>query len=100
MPLLPLFVTVAALAASLSRGFAAQTPEARVREIVATPSFKQAAAFIESDQEQFVRELIALTEIPSPPFKEAVRARAFLEMLRQHGLTDVEMDGEGNVMGV
>jgi acetylornithine deacetylase/succinyl-diaminopimelate desuccinylase-like protein len=79
---------------------AAQTADTRVREIIASPSFKQATAFIESDQERFVRELIALTEIPAPPFKEAARANAFMAMLQQHGLADVEMDGEGNVMGL
>jgi tripeptide aminopeptidase len=79
---------------------AAQAPDARVRAIIGSASFKQAAAFIESDQERFVRELIALTEIPAPPFKEAARAKAFMTMLQQHGLSDVEMDGEGNVMGI
>jgi acetylornithine deacetylase/succinyl-diaminopimelate desuccinylase-like protein len=79
---------------------AAQPPDARVRDIIATPAFTQAAAFVESDQERFVRELIALTEIPAPPFKEAARAKAFMTMLGQHGLADVEMDGEGNVMGL
>jgi acetylornithine deacetylase/succinyl-diaminopimelate desuccinylase-like protein len=78
----------------------AQTPDARVRGIVESPKFKQAIAFIESDQDRFVRELIALTEIPSPPFKEQARAKAFMEMLRQQGLSDVEMDAEGNVMGI
>ena len=92
-----LFATVALLAPA---PLPAQTPEARVRDLVAAPSFKQAAAFIASDQERFVRELIALTEIPAPPFKEAARAKAFQAMLEQHGLADVEMDGEGNVMGV
>jgi tripeptide aminopeptidase len=79
---------------------AAQSPDARVRGILESPKFKQATAFIQSDQARFVRELVALTEIPSPPFKEQARARAFLEMLRQHGLADVEMDAEGNVMGI
>ena len=78
----------------------AQGPDARVRGIVDSAPFRQAATFIAGDQDRFVRELIALTEIPSPPFKEQARARAFMEMLRQQGLTDVEMDAEGNVMGV
>ena len=79
---------------------AAQAPDARIRAIIDSPSFKQAVAFIESDQERFVHELITLTEIPAPPFKEAARAKAFMAMLQQHGLSDVEMDGEGNVMGI
>jgi tripeptide aminopeptidase len=78
----------------------AQSPDARVRGIVDGPKFKQAVVFIQSDQDRFVRELIALTEIPSPPFKEQARAKAFLEMLRQVGLTGVETDAEGNVMGI
>jgi tripeptide aminopeptidase len=62
-----------------------------------TPASK---AFIESDQERFVRELIALTEIPAPPFKEQARAAAFATLLRQAGLPDVETDPEGNVMAL
>src|SRR4029453_17218090 len=79
---------------------AAQSPDAVVRGLVDGPKFAQAVAFIGGDQDRFVRELIALTEIPAPPFKEQARARAFMEMLRQQGLADVEMDAEGNVMGV
>src|SRR5207249_4789548 len=56
--------------------------------------------FIQSDQDRFVRELVALTEIPSPPFKEQARAKAFKELLRSAGLADVEMDSEGNVLGL
>src|SRR5437870_108422 len=78
----------------------AHAPDARVRGIVDGPKFQQAIAFIQSDQDRFVRELISLTEIPSPPFKEQARAKAFLEMLRREGLSDVEMDAEGNVMGI
>lgn len=73
---------------------------AAVGPLLDSPAFKTATAFIENDQPRFVKELIALTEIPAPPFKEERRARAYLEMLRASGLSDVEMDEEGNVMGV
>jgi tripeptide aminopeptidase len=89
-----------ALLAALSAAPLAQSPDARVRSLLESPQFKQAVAFIQSDQDRFVRELVTLTEIPSPPFKEQARAKAFLEMLRQQGLRDVEMDAEGNVMGI
>jgi acetylornithine deacetylase/succinyl-diaminopimelate desuccinylase-like protein len=79
---------------------AAQSPDGRVAALVGSAAFRQAAEFIKSDQERFVKELITLTEIPAPPFKEQARAKAFMEMLRQHGLSDVEMDAEGNVMGI
>jgi tripeptide aminopeptidase len=79
----------------------AQAPDpAAVQRILKSPEFQTATAFIRSDYDRFVKELITLTEIPAPPFKEERRAKAYLEMLRQHGLTDVEMDAEGNVMGL
>lgn len=74
--------------------------EAAVRQILDSPRFRTATAFIEKDQPRFVEELIELTEIPAPPFKEERRAKAYLEMLREAGLADVEMDKEGNVMGL
>jgi tripeptide aminopeptidase len=90
----------ALLALALSVPLAASAQDAVVRQILDSPQFKTAAAFIEKDQPRFVKELIELTEIPAPPFKEQRRAAAYLEMLRQSGLSDVEMDQEGNVMGV
>jgi tripeptide aminopeptidase len=91
---------LAATCIVLAQAAGAQAPDADARRILDSPQFKQAAAFIRSDYDRFVRELVAVTEIPAPPFKEQRRAKAFLEMLRQHGLSDVEMDPEGNVMGV
>ena len=78
----------------------AQAPDAVVRDILANAPFKSAAAFIENDQDRFVRDLVALTEIPAPPFKEQARAAAFLQLLKRDGLSDVETDAEGNVMGL
>ncbi len=85
---------------ALSVSVSAQAPDAAVERFMASAEFKRATAFIESDYDRFVRELIALTEIPAPPFKEAARAKAYLAMLKEAGLADVEMDAEGNVMGV
>ena len=79
---------------------AAREPDAVARKLRESAPFRQAAAFIRTDYPRFVRELIALTEIPAPPFKEERRARAYLAMLRDAGLRDVEMDAEGNVMGL
>jgi hypothetical protein len=91
-----------AVALSLALGAAggARPPDAVVRRLIESAKFKQATAFIESDYDRFIRELIALTEIPAPPFKEQQRGRVFQEMLRRHGLSHVEADAEGNVMGV
>jgi acetylornithine deacetylase/succinyl-diaminopimelate desuccinylase-like protein len=78
----------------------AQTPEAVVQKIKASAPFQQAIAFLDSDYDRFVRELVTLTEIPAPPFKEDARGAAYLKMLEDAGLADVERDPEGNVMGV
>src|SRR5262245_65922861 len=81
-------------------GASGQTPDAVVQRIKATAPFQQAVAFLDGDYDRFVKELITLTEIPAPPFKEQKRAAAYLEMLRDLGLSDVEKDEEGNVMGL
>jgi len=47
-----------------------------------------------------VRELIQITEVEAPPFKEEKRAKVVAELLRQSGLSDVSIDAEGNVVGV
>jgi tripeptide aminopeptidase len=94
------FVFIACSGALAAAGAPAQPPESTVQRIRDSEGFRQAAAFIESDYERFVRELVTLTEIPAPPFKEQQRAKAYLQMLGQQGLSDVEIDAEGNAMGV
>ena len=91
------FVVILLLAAAPA---AAQSPADVVQRILQSPKMKAASTFIEADYERFVREIIQLTEIPAPPFKEEARGAAYLEMLKAHRLDDVERDAEGNVMGV
>jgi tripeptide aminopeptidase len=73
---------------------------ALARNVVADPRFRAAVAAFDRDFERFVNELIQLTEIPAPPFGEGPRAQAYLAMLKDAGLENVEMDAEGNVMGL
>ena len=73
---------------------------ANVQAVLNHPKFKAAQDLVTKDHDRFVRELIQITEIEAPPFKEAKRAKAFTEMLRQSGLNDVETDAEGNVIGL
>jgi tripeptide aminopeptidase len=70
------------------------------REIASSAPFRSAVAAMDADYERIVDEIVLLTEIPAPPFKEAKRAKAYMAMLRDAGLSDVEMDAEGNVMGL
>lgn len=71
-----------------------------VAAVRAKPAFAAAAASLDAQHERIVAETILLTEIPAPPFKEAVRAQAYMAMLKDAGLTDIEMDAEGNVTGL
>jgi acetylornithine deacetylase/succinyl-diaminopimelate desuccinylase-like protein len=93
-------VLAASFVMAAASGTVAQAPDAVARRLLDSPQFKRASAFIETDHDRFVRELIMLTEIPAPPFKEQKRAAAYLQLLRESKLSDVEMDEEGNVMGV
>jgi len=73
---------------------------AEIAAIMADPAFKTALATLDAEHEQTVADIIALTEIPSPPFKEERRAAAYLDRLAAHGLAEVERDEIGNVMAL
>jgi acetylornithine deacetylase/succinyl-diaminopimelate desuccinylase-like protein len=75
-------------------------PAAEVARLLASPAFKAAAATIDKDHGRIVEDGIKLAEIPSPPLKEAERAKAYEKMLKDAGLADVTIDEEGNVLGV
>ena len=95
---------VAAVSLLFSAAATAQTSaaeaQATVRALTASESLRRAAAALDAGHDQWVKDTIALTEIPAPPFKEEARARAYAEMFRQRGLAEVEIDDEGNVLGL
>src|SRR4029453_14309548 len=75
-------------------------PDDAVKRVADDPKFKAAMAALDKDHDRLVAEIIELTEIAAPPFKEDQRGATYLEMLRAAGLTNVERDAEGNVMGL
>ena len=80
---------------------AAQTaPDAAVRRLHGDPRFKAAMATIDREHDRLVADIVTLTQIPAPPFREAKRAAAYLKMLEAHGLAEVQQDEVGNVMGI
>jgi tripeptide aminopeptidase len=98
-----LATAVLAAIAVIGLGGAAPAPDPAdlaVQQIVASPAFKTAVATLDREHDRTVADIVTLTEIPAPPFKEAAKGRAYMAMLKPHGLTDVEMDPEGNVMGL
>lgn len=92
-----------ALLASAGEAAAQTTPaqaDAAIKRITLSAEFKKAAATLDAQHEQWVKNTIAITEIPAPPFKEEARAKAFLAMFRERGLSETEIDEEGNVLGL
>ena len=88
-------------AAQLSPGqLSSGQADRAIQEIRNSAAFKAAVATLDAEHERIVNDTIILTEIEAPPFKEEKRARAYMDMLKAHGLTEVEMDAEGNVMGL
>lgn len=71
-----------------------------VAAIMQSPAYRRMAEVLAAEHERTVADIVALTEIPAPPFGEAPKAAHYLEMLRAHGLEDVELDGIGNAMGL
>ncbi|MGE0416303.1 MAG: M20/M25/M40 family metallo-hydrolase [Acetobacteraceae bacterium] len=65
-----------------------------------SPAFRTAVDTLAAEHERTVEDIITLTETESPPFGENIRARAWFEMARAHGLQDLEIDAEGNVAGI
>src|SRR3954447_26179312 len=71
------------------------TAEATIARLLVDPRFRDAVAVLEREHDRTVADIITLTEIPAPPFGEEKRAAAYLEMLRAHGLEEVEQDADG-----
>ena len=94
------FLSLALLVSVLAAWRQGPSPDDTVKRILNDAKFKAAMAAIDKDHDRLVDEIIKLTEIPAPPFKEDARGAAYLEMLRAAGLTNVERDAEGNVMGL
>ena len=74
--------------------------------LLASPALAQSAnlkaahAQIAADYDRTIAELIELTEIPAPPFKESARGQRMAEKFKALGLSDVHIDDVGNVIGI
>jgi tripeptide aminopeptidase len=89
--------STASLAAELAIPDAAR---ARFASVTASPQVKKALEFIKQDEAKTLAEQKELVVIPSPPFKEEVRAKEFHKRLVALGFKDARIDKEGNVIAV
>lgn len=94
--------TIVALLAAVSMPVVAnaQSRDGAAKALVASPKFVAAKASLTADHARIIEDIVTLTEIEAPPFKEEKRGAAYLEMLRAEGLTDLTTDAVGNVYGV
>ncbi len=74
-------------------GLAAQNVPTRNRTVSA------AVETIQRDNAWTLDQQVSICEIPAPPFKEALRAAELVKRFESHGLTNVRIDAEGNVIG-
>lgn len=68
--------------------------------LAAKPAVKKALELFKEKDEWTLKNLIYLTEIPAPPFKEDKRGRAYAELLRTAGADSVWIDDVGNVLAL
>ena len=97
LPFRPLiiFATLAGLALAPLQ---AQNTDQRIANISARPKVSAALQSLEDMREKNIERLIAITEIPAPPFADEAGATDFAQRLRDIGLTDVTTDSTGNVI--
>ncbi|RZL64981.1 MAG: M20/M25/M40 family metallo-hydrolase [Variovorax sp.] len=69
-------------------------------QLLAAPAVQKLMEAVKADHERATQDLILLTEIEAPPFKEQKRAEAFLARAKALGLADARIDAEGNVVGL
>jgi tripeptide aminopeptidase len=71
-----------------------------IQQIIASPAFQTARATLAAEHDRMIEDLVHLTEIEAPSFNETVKAQAWMQMARAHGLEDVAIDAEGNVTAI
>jgi len=93
---------VALLSAAIVSPLAAQDTryDAELRRLAERPEVREAFGLIERIDPASRDDLITLTQIPAPPFKEGPRARKFAELLRAAGVDSVWIDEVGNVLAL
>ncbi|MBL8983314.1 MAG: hypothetical protein JNL26_14070, partial [Gemmatimonadetes bacterium] len=83
--------------------FLALTPLALGAQAVQLPTSNTAVTTalesIKRDNAWTLQQQVSICEIPAPPFKEQVRGQEVVRRFKEHGLQNVRVDAEGNVIG-
>ncbi|HEX6716609.1 MAG TPA: M20/M25/M40 family metallo-hydrolase [Pyrinomonadaceae bacterium] len=75
-------------------------PSKSVAEITSSPHVARAFRYFETHADAITEEHIGICSIPAPPFGEQERAEYLSQKFSDLGLTDVEIDEEGNCLGL
>ena len=67
---------------------------------MSSPAVGRALRFFETNADAITEEQIRICEIPASPFGEQERAEYLSQKFRELGLTEVEIDEEGNCLGL
>jgi len=94
-PLLTIAIVVAA-----SQAWSQSASAPAVDALLADPKIARALEDIKADDIRTFEEQKRITEIPSPPYKEKVRAEYYLKRMQELGFKDAAIDGEGNVIAL
>ena len=72
----------------------------QLESLVKNKQVKEAFAIIDNLEPITRQEHIELTQVPAPPFKEAIRAQRFKELLNAAGAENIWIDSIGNVLAL
>ena len=72
----------------------------QLEKLIKTKKVQAAFEIIEQNDAQTIQEMIQLTEVLAPPFKESEKALLFKKMIEDAGANKVWIDAEGNVLAL
>lgn len=75
-------------------------PYKPVAELISSPHVTRALRFFETNADAITEEHIRICSVPASPFAEQERAEYLSRKFRDLGLTEVEIDDEGNCLGL
>lgn len=72
----------------------------QLKKLIKTKKVEAAFDIIEQNDAQTIQEMIQLTEVLAPPFKESEKTLLFKKMIENAGVDKVWIDEEGNVLAL
>ena len=75
-------------------------PSPTIRQIMSSPHVTRALRFFETHADAITEEQIRICSVPATPFGEQERAEYLSRKFLDLGLTEVEIDDEGNCLGL